>query len=843
MNHSPPEKAGLFWLPPNHRAAMRNRLVIVGLLAIGVLLAWALPPLPGVRGIAGYLPLHTLLETIAIVIAMLVFAVGWNAYSEKIPGNIVLLSCAFFGVGILDFTHQMSYTGMPDFITPGSPDKSISFWLSARTLATAALLVAAIIPWRPFASALTRYVLLASVCILVFAIHWLYLFHDELMPVTFVQGKGLTPFKVYYEYVLITINLMTAFVLWMGMRKSISINVFGLFAAVCVMAMSEFFFTLYAVTTDIFNVLGHIYKVIAYLFIYHAIFVAEVRSPYRQLKASQDQLQATLDALPDLLFELDVDGRFVDYHNAYPGLLAMPAEEFLGKTVSEIMPAEAALTCMAALREAQQYGHSQGKQIELIVPVGKRWFELSVSPKVVEEGQKPRFIVLSRDVTERKTAEVQIHKLAYYDALTHLPNRLQLEDRLMQSFSISARNGQFGAVLFFDLDQFKKINETKGYEIGDMLLIEVAKRLESKIHDGDTVARIGSDEFVVILEELGRDAKESAAEANWFGEELQSALSQPYQLKSHIHHLTPSIGIAMFKGQDDSFENLLKHAEVAMQQVKTSGRNAIRFHDQGMQAELEARAELEIELRQALDKQQFQLYYQIQVDSLNRALGAEALIRWIHPERGMISPAQFIPLSEEMGLILPIGAWVLITACVQLRVWQQNPLTRELVLAVNVSAKQFHQSDFVSQVQRALLESGAKASMLKLELTESMMLDRVDDTIAKMRELKLLGVHFSMDDFGTGYSSLQYIKRLPLDQLKIDQSFVRDISSDVNDAAIVQAIIAMSDALGLSVIAEGVETEAQREFLDKRGCHAFQGYLFSKPVPVEQFEVLLRKNA
>jgi len=842
MNHSPPEKAGLFWLPPSHQAAMRNRLVIVGLLATCMLLAWMLPPLPGVRGIAGYLPLHTLLETIAIVISMLVFAVGWNAYSEKVPGNIVLLSCAFIGIGILDFSHEISYAGMPEFVTPGSPEKAINFWLSARTLATAALLIISIMPWRPFASVATRYVLLAGVIVFVAITHWLFLFQVDFIPRTFIPGKGLTPFKVFYEYALIILNIVTALLLWMRMRKHLTYEVAGLFAAVSVMAMSEFFFTLYADVTDIFNLLGHIYKVVAYLFIYQAIFVVAVRSPYRQLKGSQDQLRATLDALPDLLFELDIDGRFMDYHNAHPSLLAMPAEAFLGKTASDILPAEAALTCMAALHEAQQYGHSQGKQIELTVPVGRRWFELSVSPKVVEEGQKPRFIVLLRDVTERKTAEVQIHKLAYYDALTQLPNRLQLEDRLMQSFAISARNGQFGAVLFFDLDQFKKINETKGYEIGDMLLIEVAKRLESKVHDGDTVARIGSDEFIVILEGLGSDAKESAAEANWFGEELQSALSQPYQLKSHIHHLTPSIGIAMFKGQDDSFENLIKHAEVAMQQVKASGRNAIRFHDQVMQTELEARAELEIELRQALDKQQFQLYYQIQVDSLSRALGAEALIRWIHPERGMISPAQFIPLSEEMGLILPIGAWVLKTACAQLKAWQQNPLTRELVLAVNVSAKQFHQADFVSQVQRALLESGAKPSMLKLELTESMMLDRVDDTVSKMRELKLLGVHFSMDDFGTGYSSLQYIKRLPLDQLKIDQSFVRDISSDANDAAIVQAIIVMSDALGLSVIAEGVETEAQREFLDKRGCHAFQGYLFSKPVPVAQFEALLLKS-
>jgi EAL domain-containing protein (putative c-di-GMP-specific phosphodiesterase class I) len=310
-------------------------------------------------------------------------------------------------------------------------------------------------------------------------------------------------------------------------------------------------------------------------------------------------------------------------------------------------------------------------------------------------------------------------------------------------------------------------------------------------------------------------------------------------LSQHVHRSTSSIGIVLFKGYGESIDNLLKYADTAMYQAKSAGRNAIRFYDPKMQAALEARVQLEGELRSALEKQQFRLYYQIQVDSLRRAVGAEVLLRWEHPDRGLVSPLQFIPLAEETGLIIPVGLWVLQTACAQLKSWQNNPLTRDLVLAVNVSAKQFRQSDFVLQVQRALLESGAKASHLKIELTESIVLDNVEDTINKMREIKMLGVSFSMDDFGTGYSSLQYLKRLPLDQIKIDQSFVRDITSDPNDAAIVQTIIAMTEAMGLNVIAEGVETEAQLEFLDKHGCHEFQGYLFSKPVPLPAFEALM----
>ncbi|MES2878388.1 MAG: GGDEF domain-containing phosphodiesterase, partial [Pseudomonadota bacterium] len=322
-------------------------------------------------------------------------------------------------------------------------------------------------------------------------------------------------------------------------------------------------------------------------------------------------------------------------------------------------------------------------------------------------------------------------------------------------------------------------------------------------------------------------------------EKIRDTLNQPYRLGEHIHYTTVSIGIVIFLAQQEKISSLLKYANSAMSQAKSAGRNAIRFYDPQMQAAIEARAGIEAELHQALAHQQFRLYYQIQVDSLRRPIGAEVLLRWVHPERGLVSPAQFIPLAEETGLIVPIGLWVLQTACAQLAKWQDQPILRDIVLAVNVSANQFRQPDFAMQVQLTLLENGVHPSHLKLELTESTVLVNVEDTIAKMHELKQQGVSFSMDDFGTGYSSLQYLKRLPLDQIKIDQGFVRDITTDPNDAVIVQAIIAMTTALGLNVIAEGVETEAQREFLDAHGCHAFQGYLFSKPVPVSDFEALL----
>ncbi|MBI5891416.1 MAG: EAL domain-containing protein [Nitrosomonadales bacterium] len=465
---------------------------------------------------------------------------------------------------------------------------------------------------------------------------------------------------------------------------------------------------------------------------------------------------------------------------------------------------------------------------------------LNINPVRDNNGTLIYYVGMFSDISKRKEAEAQIHQLAFYDQLTELPNRRLLLERLQQAFSVGARSGQHGAVLFLDLDNFKTLNDTKGHDIGDQLLAEVARRLNTCVRDGDTVARLGGDEFVVVLDSLSQISDEAAAQADMVAEKIRDILSQPYRLGNHAHHTTPSIGVVLFRGHQQTLDDVLKHADTAMYQAKTAGRNTIRFYDPLMQAAIEARADLEEELRHALEREQLCLHFQIQVDSQYRPLGAEALLRWQHPDRGLISPAQFVPLAEETGLIVPIGLWVLRTACALLKSWQGDATTRDLTLAVNVSAKQFRNPDFVAQVQRTLLETGAKPALLKLELTESIVLENVGDTIAKMRELKLLGVSFSMDDFGTGYSSLQYLKRLPLDQIKIDQSFVRDIVKDANDAAIVQTIIAMSEVLGLNVIAEGVETEEQRVFLDLRGCHAFQGYLFGKPVPARDFEERLK---
>ena len=443
------------------------------------------------------------------------------------------------------------------------------------------------------------------------------------------------------------------------------------------------------------------------------------------------------------------------------------------------------------------------------------------------------------DITQRKAAEDEIQHLAFYDPLTRLPNRRLLLDRLRQALAASSRSRRQGALLFIDLDNFKTLNDTLGHDTGDLLLQQVAQRLGTCVREGDTVARLGGDEFVVMLEDLSEHAPEAATRTEAVGEKIRSALNQPYLLAGHPHHSTPSIGATLFDDHHNSIDELLKRADLAMYQAKAAGRNTLRFFDPEMQAAVTARATLEGELRTGLQQHQFRLHYQPQVDEAGRVTGAEALIRWQHPRHGLMRPADFIPLAEETGQILPLGHWVLESACARLKAWAARPELSRLTLAVNVSARQFHHPDFVDQVLAVLDESGADPKKLKLELTESLLVENVADVVGKMQALKTRGVGFALDDFGTGYSSLSYLKQLPLDQLKIDKSFVLAVLLDPNDAAIARTIVALAHSMGLGVIAEGVESTGQRDFLARLDCHAFQGDLFGRPVPAEEFEGLL----
>jgi diguanylate cyclase (GGDEF)-like protein/PAS domain S-box-containing protein len=537
----------------------------------------------------------------------------------------------------------------------------------------------------------------------------------------------------------------------------------------------------------------------------------------------------------------DANSVILRVNHAFTRLTGYSAEEAVGKNPRLLSSGRHDASFYAALWQSINSTGGWSGEIWNRRKNGEIYPEfLSITAVKDTSGNVTNYVGTFNDITMSKAAADEIRHLAFYDPLTRLPNRRLLLNRLQQALASSTRNGRKGALLFIDLDHFKNLNDTLGHDIGDLLLQQVAQRLESCVREGDTVARLGGDEFVVMLEDLSEQVLEAAAHAESVGEKILTTLNQPYQLATQEHHSTPSIGATLFSNHERGIEELMKQADIAMYQAKKAGRNALRFFDPQMQDAINTRATLERELRKALESRQFHLYYQIQVDSSHRPLGAEALIRWIHPERGVVSPAQFIPVAEETKLILPIGQWVLETACTQLKAWQQEALTRDLVLAVNVSAQQFLQADFAAQVQAAVQHHAINPGLLKLELTESLLLENIEDTIAVMNVLNEIGVRLSLDDFGTGYSSLQYLKRLPLDQLKIDQSFVRDIATDSNDKAIVRTIIAMAHSLNLDVIAEGVETEEQQQLLLNKGCTHYQGYLFSKPVPIEQFEALLK---
>jgi diguanylate cyclase (GGDEF)-like protein/PAS domain S-box-containing protein len=471
----------------------------------------------------------------------------------------------------------------------------------------------------------------------------------------------------------------------------------------------------------------------------------------------------------------------------------------------------------------------------------KRWLDTHAKPLLNAKNEITALVAVTRDITDRKFAEEQVQQLAYFDSLTKLPNRRLLLDRLHHALAATARTGSHGALLFIDLDNFKMLNDTLGHDAGDLLLQQVAQRLASCVRDGDTVARLGGDEFVVMLEDLSEKPEEASTQTKTAGEKILATLNQTYLLAGHDHHSTPSIGATQFNGHQNSVEELLKQADLAMYQAKEAGRNTLRFFDPDMQAAVMARATLVVDLRKAIVEKQFLLYYQAQVAASRQVIGAEALVRWQHPERGLVSPVEFLHLTEETGLIQPLGLWVLETACAQLAAWATQPNMAHLTLAVNISAQQFRRVDFVDQVLAALDHTGANPQRLKLELTESLLVEDGGSIINKMTALKDKCINFSLDGFGTGYSSLEFLKRLPLDQLKIDQSFVHDLLTNPNDAAIARTVVALGLNFGLSVIAEGVETETQRDFLANNSCLTYQGYLFSRPLPLAEFETFVTR--
>ncbi len=1246
MHESEPSKQ--YWL-------IERRTVQVLAALIALLLISRLAPMPGLQGFANYLPLHMLMETVAIAIASMIFMLGWHARENARTYRATILACAFLGVAVLDFSHTLSFQGMPDLLGPGTPEKAINFWLVARLFAAVGLLVAAYLPSRKISSG-TRWQILAATLVAVIFLQWLLLFHSELLPATFNDDNGLTPFKIACEYVLVLLYGAAACKFWLTARGAQSLSMLTLAAAAVIMALSELYFTFYSDVTDVYNLLGHVYKLIAYGFLYRVLVITTIDIPFDEVANLNTRITATLNAMPDMMFEVGMDTTIHSYRSdtSRSELLVSP-DVFLGRKMSDFLPEDSLAVLRQALADIDSNGRSAGRQYSLLTATGPHHYEISgsllrikeaasryilvirdittrhlsetrmarlaelagmaftmderalaqkaldtleelshsrigflhlvsddqseiellawstatvasychanydnhypveaagvwadsirqrqpiiindyaatpnkrglpdghselrrlISVPILEGGKVvmvvglgnadypynddstqtvqlfgnelfqiiqrrraqrisardqrimkaaldhlpigvavntvgdqvhfeymndnfPRFyrttreaigklenfweavyeneeerqqirarvladyasgdparmkweaipisrtgqptryvtaqnvpvpeeglsVSLVEDITEHmaieaelriaatafssqegimitdaeqrilrvnsafeattgytqeellgqtphllssgrqdkafyaemwksikesgywhgemwnqrkngeqfpqsltitavsdakgeithyvgdfidlsdiKTAEETISKLSYFDSLTGLANRERLRTLLVTAIGQHTARQQFGGLLMVGLDNFKTINETLGYAAGDQLLVEISQQLQRVLQSTDVVSRYGGDEFLVLMNNIGTDSGTASATLQNTAESILARLDGNYIIGEKSYYNSCSIGATLFGPGADNLQELLKQLDIALFGAKSSGRNRISFFDPALQVTVGERTQLLSELRAAIDRQEFELYYQAQLDRNSNIVGAEALVRWNHPQQGVLSPGRFLAVAEQNGLMLKLGQDILRMGMQQLQNWQSDPERRHLKLSINITADQFYEKNFETNLRTLLEEYTIDASGLMLEFTESMLLHDISTAGNIITRLNERGIKFSIDDFGTGYSSLSYLSRLPMNQLKIDQSFVRNIGQNDKDMAIIRTIIDMAHTLDMEVLAEGVEKEAQQNYLWRHGCDQFQGYLFSRPVPLQDFHELLSRS-
>ena len=701
----------------------RSTLVILGWLAAVLLIVWLLPANSLLKTAGHWFPtwLHSCMELLAIVVAALVFSISWHSYRSEQAGNLSLLACGYLAVALLDSAHLLSYHGMPDFITPSSVEKAIDFWLAARLSEALVLLGVALRAWRPLTHPQQRYQWLAATLGGVALMVYLRLYQPQLFPRMFIEGQGLTPLKIVMEWLVI--GLLACAAVGLLRRREQPFDRQGLLLAVGISILSELCFTAYRNSHDIYQLLGHAYKVLACLVVYRVVFVSSIQQPYIQLTS---------------------------------------------------------------------------------------------------------------EISERRRAEQQVETLSFYDNLTGLPNLDLLRDRTSKALSTLSRDAQQVALLYMDIDGFKDVNDSLGHACGDTLIRELGSRLQGLLRSSDTLCRATGDEFVILMPDV-----ENAESVGLLAERILHGLQRPFLLHGHPQTISLSLGAAVAPHDGQDCETLLRNAETAMYQAKQDGRQTWRFFDSTMNQQALARLQLLNDLRQAIAQHQLQLYYQPQIDlASGRLSGVEALVRWQHPVRGMISPAEFIPAAEESRLIIPLGEWVMRQACAQAASWQRQGLALPQV-AVNISAIQLQHGHLEESVLQALADSHLPASLLELEITESSLVDKTEQVIDSLKRLKAMGVNLSIDDFGTGYSSLAYLQTLAVDKLKIDQSFVRDLTLNQDNRAIVSAIVQMAHTLGLACIAEGVESQDIAAALHRLGCQQAQGYLYARPLPADELQTLL----
>jgi len=824
----------------------QSAIWLLALLSALFVFVWLAPFHHPFEQFADYLPLHTVVEMLSVVVAALIFAVGWHAYVLSRAMNVVLIACAFLAVALLDFGHLMSYAGMPDFVTPGTPSKSLSFWLAARFIAAVALLVSIAIGWKPLKTFYTCYVIATS-CIGYTALaYWLILYHPAALPDTFIAGSGLTPFKVVAEYVIVLIHLTSAVLLLLFMGGRLSDNEYSrnLFIAMAIMALSELFFTLHSSISDIFNLVGHLYKILAYFFLYKAIFVVSVKVPFETLLRTQNLVSIekelahiTINSIGDAVITTDYDGSVHLLNPIAETLTGWTHKEASGKPLAEVLNIINQVTRKPVENLAHRAIHDNCTVVDelsnhsvLISRDHQEYsIEYSASPIRNSDGYILGCVLVFHNITEKFQLMEQISWQAGHDTLTHLPNRTLLSDRIGQAIAHAQRQEFLLLVCFMDLDGFKAVNDQHGHELGDKLLIQVARRLNNVVRAEDTVSRLGGDEFVLLLSEL-RTMDEVDALLTRILEEMAS----PFLIGKETLKISSSIGATIFPFDSSDTDTLLRHADQAMYQAKQNGRNRFHLFDASMDLQIHEHHQQQTRLELALAQQELCLHYQPKVNlKSNRVIGMEALLRWQHPEKGIVGPLDFLPLAEDSNLIVDIGNWVLDEALQQISEW--HLAGHDWVVSVNIAARQLQRHDFVANLQSIFARyPHAPPHRLELEILESSALEDMDHVRVIILACQNMGISISLDDFGSGYSSLAYLRHLPVNTLKIDQSFVRDMLDDEEDCALVDGILQMARAFKREVIAEGMETAAHGALLLKLGCDTAQGNGIARPMPAQE---------
>ena len=782
---------------------------------------------------------HTAVEIFAVVVAILVFVTGYRAILSARKGAVVLLGVAFLGVALLDFLHTLGYAGMPDAITPNSSQKSIFFWLAARMLAATALLLYTLLPTIADVTTLKKRLSLAVMLALAGVLASIGLLWPDRVPALFIEGQGLTPLKIGLEWLIITVNLVTLAVLWRRREELVQECVMALGFAIALSAVSELFFTMLGIVDkDGANVLGHLYKVAAYLYLFHATFNESLRRPLERMEAQHLREKVTLNASPDGILWVDHDGRILMINPAMEALTGYPANELMGQNVAIFLPEHLRARHAESMRGYFMAPHprAMGSIALKLMRRDGQMLPVDISLGHWEDEGVRHAIAYVRDLTEFKKFEESLRYQSTHDELTGLPNRWLFRLQLSQALVRAERSGLRVAVLFLDLDYFQTVNDSFGHATGDALLVQISERIRGILRENDMLARMGGDEFAILLTEL-TDVNEAVNVAT----QLLTSLQTSYRLQDQDVYSGASLGLAFYPDDAKDSDNLLRYADMAMYQAKQAGRGGYACYSQDLDRKVHENMQLHTRLKEAMVQGILQLHYQPQVDvQSGLVVGAEALLRWDDPVLGPVSPARFIPVAEATGLILPLSDWVLETACLQIADWAQAGMP--LRVAVNVSAQQFRKHDLPEKVRATLARTGAQAQWLDIEITESVAMTHPEQAREQLNALVALGCRVALDDFGTGYSSLAYLKVLPVSKLKIDKSFMDGIPHDANDVAIAKAIIALAHSLGMQLVAEGVETDAQLGFLRQYGCEAYQGWLYAKAMAAKDLTELMRAS-